>query len=226
MPLGAFYATPFAPYLCGTSTPTIMAFEHLLRQIAFIHEIDKLKYILRTTRLFNSDRRENDAEHSWHLATMALVLAEHANQPVDLLRVVKMLLIHDVVEIDAGDIFLFDTAINHANTQAERKAAERIFGLLPPAQAAEFTAAWEEFEAGRSPEAQFARAIDRLEPILQNVSNGGGTWREFGVSYEKVVLKTGTMALGSQTLWDFAQTLLNDLAEKGILKKEAGEETK
>lgn len=200
-----------------------MAFEHLLQQVAFIHEIDKVKYILRTTRLFNSDRRENDAEHSWHLATMALVLAEHANQPVDLLRVVKMLLIHDVVEIDAGDVFLFHTTVNHTNTAAEREAAERIFGLLPPAQAAEFTAAWEEFEAGRTPEAQFARAIDRLEPILQNASNGGGTWKEFGVSYEKVVQKTGSIALGSQTLWDFAKALLDDLAARGILNKETGE---
>lgn len=199
-----------------------MAFEHLLQQMAFIHEIDKVKYILRTTRLFNSDRRENDAEHSWHLATMALVLAEHANQPVDLLKVVKMLLIHDVVEIDAGDIFLFNAAVNHTNTVAEREAAERIFGLLPPAQAAEFTAAWEEFEAGRTPEAQFARAIDRLEPILQNASNGGGTWKEFGVSYEKVVQKTGNIVLGSHTLWDFAKALLDDLAARGILKKETG----
>ena len=115
--------------------------------------------------------------------------------------------------------------MNHTNTEAERKAAERIFGLLPPAQATEFTAAWEGFEAGRTPEAQFARAIDRLEPILQNASNGGGTWKEFGVSYEKVVQKTGSIALGSQTLWDFAKALLDDLAARGILNKETGEAT-
>ncbi|MBB6112186.1 HD domain-containing protein [Mucilaginibacter lappiensis] len=197
-----------------------MNFEHLLQQVAFIHEIDKVKYIQRKTRLFNSDRNENDAEHSWHLAVMAMVLAGHSNEPVDTLKVIKMLLIHDVVEIDAGDVFLYDTIISHTNTEAERKAAERIFGLLPTEQAEEFTAIWEEFEAGETAEAKFARAMDRLEPLLQNVSNKGGSWREHHVTYDKVVQKKSIIQQGSQTLWDFAKALIDESVEKGILKKE------
>jgi putative hydrolase of HD superfamily len=197
-----------------------MNFEHLLQQVAFIHEIDKVKYIQRKSRLFNSDRRENDAEHSWHLAVMAMVLARHASESVDTLKVIKMLLIHDVVEIDAGDVFLYDTVLNHTNTEAERKAAERIFGLLPPEQTEEFTAIWEEFEAGETPEAKFARAMDRLEPLLQDVSNNGVVWREHNVSYDKVVQKNSIIQHGSQTLWDFGKTLIDEMAEKGILKKE------
>lgn len=196
-----------------------MHFEQLLQQLAFIHEIDKVKYILRKTRLFHSDRNENDAEHSWHLAIMAIILAEHANGPVDILKVVKMLLIHDVVEIDAGDIFLYDTAVSHTNTAAEQKAAERIFGLLPAEQAADFIAVWEEFEAGETMEARFARAMDRLEPLLQNVSNNGGTWKEFNVPYEKVLEKKSVIEKGSAHLWAFAQQLIEDSVNKGILKK-------
>ncbi|MDN3549740.1 HD domain-containing protein [Mucilaginibacter aquaedulcis] len=197
-----------------------MNFEQLQQQIAFIHEIDKVKYIQRKTRLFNSNRNENDAEHSWHLAVMAIILAQHANEPVDTLKVVKMLLIHDVVEIDAGDIFLYDTVLNHSNSEAERKAAERIFGLLPPEQAAELIAIWEEFEAGETPEAKFARSMDRLEPLLQNVSNNGGTWQEHNVKYEQVVQKKSVIKQGSETLWTFAKTLIDGSVEKGILKKE------
>ncbi|WP_207430434.1 HD domain-containing protein [Sabulibacter ruber] len=198
-------------------------FDTLLQQIAFIHEIDKLKYIIRKTRLFNSDRHENDAEHSWHLAMMAMVLAEHANEPVDVLKVLKMLLVHDLVEIDAGDTFLFDTVLNHTNTEAERKAAERLFGLLPEQQAKELITVWEEFEAGETPEARFAKSIDRLEPILQNVSNQGGTWMEFNVPYNKVLEKTLIIKQGSTALFDFAKTLIDTSVEKGILKKEASE---
>jgi len=194
--------------------------EHLLKQISFIHEIDKVKYILRKTRLFNSERNENDAEHSWHLAIMALILAEHANEPVDILKVVKMLLIHDVVEIDAGDIFLYDTVNNHSNTAAERMAAERIFGLLPEQQALDLISIWEEFEAGITPEAKFARAMDRLEPLLQNISNNGGTWVEFDVKYEKVLGKKSVIQQGSETLWSFAKKLIDESVDKGILMPE------
>jgi putative hydrolase of HD superfamily len=196
-----------------------MNFEHLLQQVAFIHEIDKIKYIQRKTRLFNSDRNENDAEHSWHLSVMAIVLAQHSNKSVDILKVVKMLLIHDVVEIDAGDIFLYDTVLNHDNTEAERKAAERIFGLLPAEQAAGLIAIWEEFESGETPEAKFARSMDRLEPLLQNVSNNGGTWKEYNVRYDQVVEKKSIIKQGSQTLWNFAKTLIDESVEKGFLKK-------
>lgn len=191
----------------------------LLKQIAFIKEVDKLKYILRKTKLFNSDRNENDAEHSWHLSLMALVLAGHTNAPVDLLRVIKMLLIHDIVEIDAGDTFIYDTQKSHDNTVEERAAANRIFGLLPDHQAAELIAVWEEFEAGQTAEAKFARAMDRLEPLLQNTSNNGGTWAEFGVSYDKVYTKKQVIQNGSDTIWQYAEQLLNESVRRGILKK-------
>jgi putative hydrolases of HD superfamily len=191
----------------------------LLRQIEFIKEVDKLKYILRKTKLLNSDRNENDAEHSWHLALMAVVLAGHANFPIDLLRVIKMLLIHDIVEIDAGDTFIYDTQKNHSNTEEERKAANRIFGLLPADQARELIDIWEEFEEGQTNEAKFARAMDRLEPLLQNTSNNGGTWNEFGVTYEKVYTKKQVIQQGSDAIWQFAEQLINESVEKGILKK-------
>lgn len=192
---------------------------NLLRQIEFIKEIDKVKYIQRKTKLFNSDRNENDAEHSWHLALMAIALAEHSNAPVDILKVIKMLLIHDIVEIDAGDTFIYDTQKNHANTDEERLAANRIFGLLPEAQAQDLIATWEEFEAGETSESKFARAMDRLEPLLQNTSNNGGTWNEFGVDYQKVYEKKSVIRNGSETIWNYAEQLINDSVEKGILKR-------
>jgi putative hydrolase of HD superfamily len=196
-----------------------MTAERLLKQIDFIKEIDKVKYIQRKTRLFNSDRNENDAEHSWHLALMAMVLAEHANEPIDIFKVVKMVLIHDIVEIDAGDTFIYDTAKSHVNTAEERLAANRIFGMLPPEQANEFIVLWEEFEAGNTNEAKFARVMDRLEPLLQNTSNNGGTWNEFGVDYQKVYEKKRVIKDGSTAIWNYAEELINDSVEKGILKK-------
>lgn len=196
-----------------------MTSEKLLQQIDFIKEIDKLKYIQRKTKLFNSDRRENDAEHSWHLALMAIVLSEHADGSVDLLKVIKMVLIHDIVEIDAGDTFIYDTQKAHTNTVEERLAANRIFGILPELQAKELIAIWEEFEAGETLEARFARAMDRLEPLLQNSSNNGGTWNEFGVNYDKVYSKKSVIKYGSSVLWEYAENLLNDSVYKGILKK-------
>lgn len=196
-----------------------MNLEHLQKQVEFIHEIDKLKYIQRKTRLFNSSRNENDAEHSWHLAMMALVLSEHANEKVDLNKVVKMLLIHDIVEIDSGDIFLYDTVANHTNTVSERAAAERIFGLLPETQAAAFIELWEEFEAGETAESKFAKSIDRFEPILQNVSNQGGTWAEYNVKYDTVIQKTSVMKNGSENLWSYTENLIDESVDNGILKK-------
>ena len=191
----------------------------LLKQVAFIKEIDKLKYIQRKTRLFNSDRHENDAEHSWHLAIMVLVLAEHSDKPIDVLKVVKMVLMHDLVEIDAGDVFIYDTVKNHTNTDAERLAAERIFGLLPEEQAKEYIAIWEEFEEGITDDAKFAKAMDRFEPLLQNTSNNGGTWAEFDVRYDKVYNKKKVIGEGSATIWEYAERLINESVEKGILKK-------
>jgi putative hydrolase of HD superfamily len=193
--------------------------DRLLKQIEFLKEIDKVKYIQRKTKLLNSDRNENDAEHSWHLAMMAIILAGHSNVSVDLLKVVKMVLIHDIVEIDSGDIFIYDTVQSHSNTVQERIAAGRIFGLLPAEQAAEMIAIWEEFEEGKTDEAKFARSMDRLEPLLQNVSNNGGTWKEFGVDYDKVYEKKKVIKEGSAALWAYSEQLINESVEKGILLK-------
>lgn len=196
-----------------------MQLDNLLKQVAFIKEIDKLKYIQRRTKLFNSDRRENDAEHSWHLAMMTIVLAEHANKPIDVLKVLKMVLIHDIVEIDAGDTFLYDTTKSHTNTDEELAAAKRIFGMLPVEQTNELIAIWEEFEAGITDEAKFARSMDRFEPLLQNTSNNGGTWTEFNVPYQTVYDKKKTINAGSSAIWSYAEQLLNESLDKGILKK-------
>lgn len=194
--------------------------ERLLQQIAFIKEIDKIKYIQRKTKLFNSNRHENDAEHSWHLAMMTIVLAEHSNTPIDVLKVLKMVLIHDIVEIDTGDVFLHDTTLSHTNTEAETIAAKRIFGILPTEQAEEFISIWEEFEAGQTNEAKFAKSMDRFEPLLQNASNQGGTWAEFNVGYDRVFTTAKSIQKGSETLWNYTGNLLNESVEQGILTKE------
>ena len=196
-----------------------MQSDNLLKQINFIKEIDKIKYIQRKTKLINSDRPENDAEHSWHLAMMTLVLAEHSDTPIDVLKVLKMVLIHDIVEIDAGDTFIYDTLKNHTNTEEELKAARRIFGLLPEEQALELIELWQEFETGETNEAKFAKSMDRLEPLLQNTSNDGGTWKEFGVDYQKVYDKKKVIRDSSATIWKYAENLIHESVEKGILKK-------
>ncbi len=196
-----------------------MQTDNLLKQVSFIKEIDKLKYIQRKTRLFNSDRPENDAEHSWHLAMMTIVVAEHADKPIDVLKVLKMVLIHDIVEIDAGDTFIYDTTKNHVNTDEELIAAKRIFGLLPTEQTEEFIAIWKEFEDGISDEAKFAKSMDRFEPLLQNTSNNGGTWAEFNVPYQKVYDKKKAIKDGSTTIWNYAENLINESVARGILKK-------
>jgi putative hydrolase of HD superfamily len=196
-----------------------MQTDDLLKQISFIKEIDKLKYIQRKTKLFNSDRPENDAEHSWHLAMMTIVLAEHSDKPIDVLKVLKMVLIHDIVEIDAGDTFIYDSEKNHTNTDEELIAAKRIFGLLPTEQAEEFIAIWEEFEAGMTDEAKFAKSMDRFEPLLQNTSNDGGTWTEFNVPYQKVYDKKKAIKEGSTIIWNYAENLINESVNRGILKK-------
>ena len=196
-----------------------MQTDKLLKQISFIKEIDKLKYIQRKTKLFNSNRPENDAEHSWHLAMMTIVLAEHSDKPINVLKVLKMVLIHDIVEIDAGDTFIYDTTKNHTNTDEELIAAERIFGLLPTEQKEEFITLWKEFEDSITNEAKFARSMDRFEPLLQNTSNNGGTWAEFNVPYQKVYDKKIVIKDGSTEIWNYAEHLINESVNKGILKK-------
>ncbi|MGS2739603.1 HD domain-containing protein [Sinomicrobium sp. M5D2P17] len=196
----------------------MMQSDRLPKQVAFIREIDKLKYIRRKTKLFNSDRNENDAEHSWHLAMMAIILAEHANTSVNILKVLKMVLIHDIVEIDAGDTFLFDTVKNHVNTEEELAAAQRIFGMLPTDQALDLLQIWKEFEDGITAEAQFARTLDRFEPVLQNISNNGGTWAEYSIRHEKVLEKTRIMERGSFVIWEYSEARIQESVDKGILE--------
>ena len=191
----------------------------LEKQIAFIKEIDKVKYILRQSTLFNSDRRENDAEHSWHLAVMAIVLAEYSDKPIDLLKVLKMVLIHDIVEIDAGDTFIYSTTKDHDNTEEVLAAAKRIFGILPAEQAEELIEIWKEFEAAETDEAKFAKSLDSFEPLLQSATNNGGTWVEHDVPYHKVYDVNKAIKNGSTTLWNYAENLLNESVEKGFLKK-------
>ena len=193
---------------------------NLEKQVAFIKEIDKIKFIQRKSRLFNSDRRENDAEHSWHLALMAIVLAEHSNKPIDLLKVLKMVLIHDIVEIDAGDTFFYSSTENHDNREEELAAAKRIFGILPKEQAEELIAIWEEFEAAETDEAKFAKSLDRFEPLLQDAVNDGGSWAEFDVPYQKVYEMNKTIKNGSTTMWKYAEDLIDESVEKGNLRKE------
>ncbi|WP_338394957.1 HD domain-containing protein [Fulvitalea axinellae] len=189
----------------------------LQKQLEFIREIDKVKYIQRKTRLFESKRHENDAEHSWHLAMMCLTLAEHADEKFDTLRTIKMVLIHDLVEIDAGDTFLFDAKKDHVNTKDELRAAKRIFGLLPKDQADEMISVWQEFEEGKTPEARFAKAMDRFEPALQNESNGGGTWKEYGIGYSQIKEKLLGIRNGSLTIWRYTQELLRKMVVERII---------
>lgn len=190
--------------------------DRLERQIRFIIEADKLKEVFRQTLCTQSRRYENSAEHSWHFALMVIILAEHANQPVDVLRVLKMVLIHDLVEIDAGDTYAYDTANMATQHAREAQAADRIFGLLPPDQAADYRALWEEFEARQTPEARFAAACDRFHPMLLNCLTGGETWRKHGVTHDKVVARNQHTKEGSAALWAYAARMLDEAAAQGV----------
>ncbi len=193
--------------------------DRLERQIRFIIEADKLKEVFRQTLCTQSRRYENSAEHSWHFALMVIILAEHANQPVDVLRVLKMVLIHDLVEIDAGDTYAYDTANMATQHAREAQAADRIFGLLPPDQAADYRALWEEFEARQTPEAKFAAACDRFHPMLLNCLTGGETWRKHGVTHDKVVARNQHTKEGSESLWAYAARMLDEAVQTGALTK-------
>jgi putative hydrolases of HD superfamily len=192
--------------------------ERLDEQIRFVTEIGRLKGVLRQTRLTDPRRRENSAEHSWHLAVAALALADHAPPGTDIGRVIAMVLVHDLVEIDAGDLFLYaDQAQQARQEEAERKAAGRIFGLLPPDQAAAFRALWDEFEERRTPEARFARGLDRLQPMLENFNVGGGTWQEHGITADQVLAKVKLIEDGSPDLGRYARDLVARAVQDGIL---------
>lgn len=184
--------------------------QRLKQQMKFIAEIDKLKNVERRNSLIDGSRRENTAEHSWHIAMLAVVLAEYSNEPVDVLHVVKMLLIHDIVEIDAGDTFCYDDVAGMDKEEREQAAADRLFGLLPEEQGREFRALWDEFEARETAEAKFANALDRVQPVLLNASSGGGTWKEYNVSKEQVFQRNLPIQDGSTTLWEVAKKLIED----------------
>jgi len=187
------------------------------RQIQFILEVDKLKTILRRTYLLNADRVENTAEHSWHLAIGAILLAEHANEPVDITRVLKMVLVHDIVEIDAGDTYFYDEAAEVDKSTREQRAADRLFGILPADQGEQLRALWEEFELGETPEARFALALDRFMPQLHNYYTEGRSWNEHGITADRVLERNASIANGSGKLWDCARSLLDDAVERGFL---------
>lgn len=188
----------------------------LQQQISFLVEIDKLKSVFRQSFLADGSRKENDAEHSWHLAMAAILLAQHADQPVDVLHVIKMTLIHDLVEIDAGDVIVYGSA-REGQRAKELLAADRIFGLLPAEQAAQFRAIWDEFEARQTPEARFAAALDRLLPILLNVQTAGKTWREHGITADRVRKHNAHIAQGSSRIWAFVSSLIDYAVAKGYL---------
>lgn len=193
--------------------------ERLKQQLAFIIEVDKLKTIFRQSFITDQSRYENDAEHSWHLALMAFLLAEHIEEKVDLLKVMKMVLMHDLVEIDAGDTYCYDEQGKLDKREREEKCAERIFSMLPEDQSKEMFALWEEFERMETPEARYAAALDRLQPVLLNYTAKGLSWKNHGIYVDQVLARNQRIKDSSEKLWHFVEELLEDAVEKGYLKK-------
>lgn len=211
--------------LPGTSSPGSgllldLGDSRLEQQFEFIREIDRLKTVVRETYLADLSRKENSAEHSWQLALMAVVLREHVDEDVDLERVVKMVLLHDVVEVDAGDTYAYADE-REEQIEREREAAERIFGILPEDQEETFRELWEEFEARETPEARYAKALDRLQPLLHNHFTDGEAWKEHGLHAEEVLERNDLIGESSEQLWDVVEELVDHAVEKGWLK--AGE---
>ncbi|KOP28288.1 phosphohydrolase [Hapalosiphon sp. MRB220] len=195
-----------------------MQINRLTQQIQFIIEIDKLKQILRQTLLTDSSRQENSAEHSWHIAIMAMILAEYAPAGTDILRAIKMLLIHDLVEIHAGDTFCYDLQGNLSKAEKETEAAKKLFGILPVDQESELHSLWEEFELQQTPTAHFAAALDRIQPILHNQQTQGGTWRIHNISRDQVMRRVALVEAGTPELWSFIQQLIDDCVAAGYLQ--------
>ncbi len=191
--------------------------ERLEAQLGFALEAEKLKQVFRQTLLLGDRRRENDAEHSWHLSLMAVLLVEYAAAEVDLLKVIEMLLIHDVVEIDAGDTFVYDVAGNEDKAQREQQAADRLFGLLPADQAQAYRALWDEFEQRQSAEARYAAALDRLQPLLLNFYSDGAAWQRHGIKKAQVIAHNEHIGEGAPVLWELARKLIDAAVAKGIL---------
>ena len=189
----------------------------LAERIDFLLEIDKLKNVLRRSLITDGSRYENTAEHSWHLAMLALVLEPHADDDVDVPRAIEILIVHDLVEIDAGDTYIYDDEARLLKEELEQAAAKRIFGLLPPDQGAHIAELWEEYEARETPTAQFAYAVDRLQPLLLNAASGGRSWQEHGIRHSQAAKVNGAIVEGSSELWRFAETVLAEAADRQVL---------
>jgi len=192
----------------------------LSRQVQFIVEVDKLKEIFRQTLVIGSRRAENDAEHSWHLCLIAVILAEHAaDRSLDILKVLKMLIIHDLVEIDAGDTFAYDTARMADQHEREARAADRIFGLLPEDQRDEMRSLWEDFEEKTTAEAKFATAVDRFQPMLLNVRTQGAAWNRHGVTRDRVLARNAQIKQGAPAIWEYSAAMIEDAVNRGELAR-------
>lgn len=193
----------------------------LEQQFAFCREIDKEKFIGRQTYLSDGMKKENDAEHAWHMAIMTLILGEYSNEPIDLLKTISMLLIHDLVEIDAGDTYAYDEAGNATKAIREKKAADRIFGLLPEDQRKKMRDLWEEFEAWETNEAKFAHTMDNIQPLMLNAATDGKSWEEHGVYLHQILKRNARTMEGAATLWEHArESFIQPSLEKGIIKQE------
>lgn len=192
-------------------------YEDLEKQLSFIMELDKIKKITRQTYLSDGSRKENDAEHSWHLAVMCFVLSEYSNEPIDVLKTMKMVLMHDVIEIDAGDTYAYDAEGNKTKRERELKAAERIYALLPENQAKEYRRLWDEFEAMETAEAKFANVLDKLQPLLLNDASGGISWEEHAVKVSQVLKRNERVHEGSEELWEYARALIQKNVDEGHL---------
>ena len=191
----------------------------LSRQMDFVLEIDRLKGIVRQTLLLDRSRLENAAEHSWHIAIMARLLHEYAVESVDIERVIEILLVHDLVEIDAGDVMIYDRVGREEARKRENAAARRIFGLLPPDQARDMRLLWDEYEARATPEARFAYALDRVQPVLHNLKTQGLMWRKHGISRDQVMEINAPIASAAPALWDYISGLIDEAAAKGHLRQ-------
>ncbi|MEC3974845.1 HD domain-containing protein [Amycolatopsis sp. H20-H5] len=202
--------------LLEDANPLPAALDPRLRaQFTFLIEADKLKTVLRQSPLAAADRRENDAEHSWHLALMVPLLAEYADEPIDVGHTTKLVIVHDLIEIYAGDTPLYDTEAGTSQQEREAAAADRLFGLLPGDQAREFRSLWDEFEARSTPEARFAKAMDRLQPLLLNWMAKGGTWRTPGVTAETVRARKAVIGDASAALWEAGKRLIDEGERRG-----------
>ncbi|MBR3646329.1 MAG: HD domain-containing protein [Lachnospiraceae bacterium] len=198
------------------------------KQYDFFREIDKEKFIMRQTYKTDAISKENDAEHAWHMAIMTILLSEYANESIDILKTVTMLLIHDLVEIDAGDTYAYDDSAKETQRQREVAAADRIFAILPEDQGSRFRALWEEFEANETPEAKFARTMDNLQPMMLNDATGGKSWSEKGVRISQVLRRNANTSKGSKELWDYAykNILLPNVVNGNIINDENIDVTK